>query len=172
MKEVVEYLSDSFIDFEGKEHKFVLCAVSRVNENLELYFNDDDYCEEVVRTLTVGCSVCNLSDEYDEELGKKIAYGRTSLDKYVPDLVSTVPGVINTAVVKALLRQEADYIKRDPNHIIPGYNEKMKRVQRENEAKSQYDALTPEEKTVVNFFKNTPELMSEYANIAKNLPNS
>ena len=172
MKEVVEYLSDSFIDFEGKEHKFVLCAVSRVNEDIELYFNNDNGFEEVVRTLTVGCSVCNLSDEFDEELGKKIAYGRTSLDKYVPDLVSTVPGVINTAVVKALLRQEADYIKRDPNHIIPGYNEKMKKVQRENTAKAQYAALTPEEKTVVNFLKNTPELMNEYANIAKNLPNS
>ncbi len=171
MKEVVEYLTDSFVDFAGKEHKFVLCAVSRVNPTVELYFNDDCFTE-VARTLTVGCSICNLADEFDEEIGKKIAYGRTDPAKFVPTLVSTEPGVINTAVVKALLRQEADYIKRDPNCVIPGYNEKMKKVQAETEAIDMYCALTDEEQRFVDLLKNNPELLSTYADIAKNLPNS
>lgn len=171
-KEVVEYLCDSFVDFMGKEHKFVLCAVSRVNENVEVFFNDTDTFVDSARTLTVGWSVCNTVDEFDEELGKEIAYNRAVNSKYLPDIVSTVPGIINTKLVMALLEQEAEYIKRDPNCIIPGYNEKMKKVQSEISAVLAYDDLTDDEKKVVDILKNTPDLLEVYADIAKNLPNN
>jgi hypothetical protein len=109
-----------------------------------------------------------LSDEFDEELGKKIAYGRTSLDKYVPDLVSTVPGVINTAVVNALLRQEADYIKRDPNCVISGYNDKMKKVQEKRNAEERYKKMTAEEQLLVEYAKKGFDL-DYYARLAQTL---
>lgn len=168
MKEVVEYLCDSFVDFEGKIHNFVLCAVSKVDPNVELYFNNvDGFCEST-RTLTLGCSVCNTVDEYDEELGKKIAYNRAASDKSMPTLVSTLPGVINTAVVSALLRQEADYIKRDPNCVISGYNDKMKKVQEKRNAEEQYKQMTAEEQSIVEFAKKGFDL-DYYARLAQTL---
>ena len=168
MKEVVEYLCDSFVDFEGKIHNFVLCAVSKVDPNVEIFFNDDDTFCDTVRTLTLGCSVCNTVDEYDEELGKKIAYNRAASDKAMPTIVSTLPGVINTAVVKALLRQEADYIKRDPNCIISGYNDKMKKVQAKKEAEEQYKQMTAEEQLLVEYAKKGLDL-DYYARLAQTL---
>ena len=168
MKEVVEYLCDSFVDFEGKIHNFVLCAVSKVDPNVEIFFNDDDTFCDTVRTLTLGRSVCNTVDEYDEELGKKIAYNRAALDKTMPTIVSTLPGVINTAVVKALLRQEADYIKRDPNCIISGYNDKMKKVQAKKEAEEQYKQMTAEEQLLVEYAKKGLDL-DYYARLAQTL---
>ena len=170
MKEVVEYLCDSFVDFEGKTHNFVLCAVSKVDPNVELYFNNvDGFCEST-RTLTLGCSVCNTVDKYDEELGKKIAYNRAVSDKVMPTLVSTLPGVINTAVVSALLRQEADYIKRDPNCIIPGYNDKMKKVQEKRNAEERYKKMTAEEQLLVEYAKKGFDL-DYYARLAQTLNN-
>jgi hypothetical protein len=170
MKEVVEYLCDSFVDFEGKTHNFVLCAVSKVDPNVELYFNDNETWAESTRTLTLGCSVCNTVDEYNEELGKKIAYSRAVSNKVMPTLVSTLPGVINTAVVSALLRQEADYIKRDPNCVITGYNEKMKKVQEKKDAELRYKQMTAEEQLLVECAKKGYNL-DYYAKLAQTLNN-
>lgn len=167
MKEVVEYLCDSFVDFLGKEHKFVLCALSQVKEDVEIYDGETGSYFESARTLTLGCSICNLNDDYDEELGKKIAYNRAKSEKFIPTLVSTLPGVINTAVVKALLRQEADYIKRDPNCVIPGYNDRKKKIEAHDAAVAEYDKLSDVEKAVVLFAKEND--LTHYAEIAKKL---
>lgn len=168
MKEVVEYLCDSFVDFNGVSHNFVLCALSKVNPDVEIYDGAvGDYIESA-RVLTLGCSICNLNDDYDEELGKKIAYNRANSDKFLPTIVSTLPGVINTAVVKALLRQEADYIKRDPNCVIPGYNEKSKKVQMRKCAEEQYHLLNEDERMLVEAAKAGYDL-NRYAELAKQL---
>lgn len=168
MKEVVEYLCDSFVDFEGKEHKFVLCALSQVKEDVEVYDGETGAYYESARVLTIGCSVCNLNDDYDEALGKKIAYNRAKSEKYIPTLVSTLPGVINTSLVQALLRQEADYIKRDPNCVIPGYNEKAFKLQAKKSAEALYKNMTAEEQLIVEAMKNGFDL-NYYAGIAKEL---
>lgn len=171
MKEVVEYLCDSFIDFKGAEHKFILCALSRVDENVEVFFHDEDGFAPSARTLTIGYSVCNTVDEFDEELGKKIAYNRAKSNKMMPDIVATIPGIINTKVVLALLEQEAEYIKRDPNSIIPGYNEKVKKYREEKDALDFYNNMTDEEKIVVNLLKYGGSL-EMYERVAKYLPDT
>lgn len=168
MKEVVEYLCDSFVDFLGKEHKFVLCALSQVKEDVEVYDGETGAYYESARVLTIGCSVCNLNDDYDEELGKKIAYNRAKSEKYIPTLVSTMPGVINTGLVQALLRQEADYIKRDPNCVISGYNEKKHKLEARQAAEEDYKLLTAEEQKLVEAAKKGFDL-SRYAELAKRL---
>lgn len=168
MKEVVEYLCDSFVDFLGKEHKFVLCALSQVKEDVEVYDGETGAYYESARVLTIGCSVCNLNDDYDEELGKKIAYNRAKSEKYIPTLVSTLPGVINTGLVQALLRQEADYIKRDPNCVISGYNERKSKLEATKAAEEDYKLLTAEEQILVEAAKKGFDL-SRYAELAKRL---
>lgn len=166
MKEVVEYLKDSFVDFNGKVHNFILCAVSRVaDDDCELVSNEG--IMPIERTLSIGCSICNLNDEYNEELGKKIAYNRAVSEKFAPTIVSTVKGVINSAVVNALLTQEANYIKRDPNCVIRGYNEQAAKVLAKKKAQEIFDALTSEEQTIVKLANKYD--LDYYARLAKEL---
>lgn len=163
MKEIAEYLCDEFVDFEGKVHKFVLCALSKVDPECDV--TKDEFVIPSTRTVTLGVSVCNTADEYNEEFGKKIAYNRAASNKFVPAIVSTVPGVINTLVVRALLRQEADYIKRDPNSIIAGYDEKAKKFKTRKDAEECYNAMTTEEQMLVKLADKYD--LDYYANLAK-----
>ena len=166
MKEVVEYLKDSFVDFNGKVHNFILCAVSRVaDDDCELVSNNG--IMPIERTLSLGCSICNLNDEYNEELGKKIAYNRALSEKFAPTIASTVKGVINSAVVNALLTQEANYIKRDPNCVIRGYNEQAAKVLAKKKAQETFDALTSEEQMIVKLANKYD--LDYYARLAKEL---
>lgn len=166
MKEVVEYLKDSFVDFNGKVHNFILCAVSRVaDDDCEIVSNDG--IMPIERTLSLGCSICNLNDEYNEELGKKIAYNRAVSEKFAPTIASTVKGVINSAVVNALLTQEANYIKRDPNCVIRGYNEQAAKVLAKKKAQETFDALTSEEQMIVKLANKYD--LDYYARLAKEL---
>ena len=163
-KEVVEYLNDSFVDFNDKVHKFTLCAVSRV---ADCEIVSDNGISPAERTLSIGCSICNLNDEYNEELGKKIAYNRAISDKFAPTIVSTVKGVINSAVVNALLTQTAEYIKRDPNCVIRGYNEQAAKTLAKKEAQVAFDALTSEEQMIVKLANKYD--LDYYARLAKRL---
>lgn len=165
MKEIAEYLCDEFVDFEGNVHKFILCALSKVDNECDVV--KDEFIVPSVRTVTLGVSVCNVSDSYDEEFGKKIAYNRAASDKYIPAIVSTIPGVINTLVVKALLRQEADYIKRDPNSVIAGYDEKAKKFKERKDAEERYNEMTFEEQMLIKLAKKYD--LDYYAKLAETL---
>ena len=165
MKEIAEYLCDEFVDFEGNVHKFILCALSKVDNECDVV--KDEFIVPSVRTVTLGVSVCNVSDSYDEEFGKKIAYNRAASDKYIPAIVSTIPGVINTLVVKALLRQEADYIKRDPNSVIAGYDEKAKKFKERKDAEERYNEMTSEEQMLIKLAKKYD--LDYYAKLAETL---
>ena len=80
-QDIATYVVDSFIDFEGKEHKFVACALSQSPESddsrLMVGCTDDfdkmnskeDLYHEVYRLVTVGFSVCNPIDKFDEVKG-------------------------------------------------------------------------------------------------------
>ena len=67
----VDYREGSFVDFEGKDHYFVVCAVLR----------ESTIRENVTRILSFGVSFCNPVDKHNNELGKKIAYGKSISDR-------------------------------------------------------------------------------------------
>jgi hypothetical protein len=140
MKEYTEAFESSFIDFFGKEHRFVIGAVSQIlpkyteqGEELTYEVNEflgdengvNDCLGTVVKILRIGFSVCNPEDKFDFEVGKLKAISRARMN--TPILYATTPGVINTKVVKALLQQEAEYLKKNPELLIPGYLDKIKR---------------------------------------------
>ena len=69
-------------------------------------------------------------------------------------LYATKPGMINTAVVDALISQEIAFIKNNPDRVIPGYlDEKIKFLNREKRQNAE-NSLTEEEKTVYLAMKN------------------
>ena len=151
-QDVAEYLVDSFVDFKGDVHQVVLCALSQSPEsidsdNLMVAWSDGetvddsaDIFHDVFRMVSLGIAICCPADKkvFSVEIGKKIALNRA--EKEVPKFVSLFPGVINTTLVRAFLRQEMEFIKKNPEQFIVGYAE----------AKERYNKKVDFDKTIQN----------------------
>ena len=158
-KDVVMYKNGSIVDFQGKEHQFVVCALSTSAFN-----EDDDYCVELEcyddttaemvgnlefpRAVFIGVAICNPVDKWDEEKGKMIALNKakgfkpTAPEKSAA-IFATRAGMISEELVKALLDREVKHIEEDPEYVIKGYN-KMKAQYEQKKAQEDYINETPE----------------------------
>lgn len=151
-QDIAEYLVDSFVDFKGDLHQVVLCALSQSPESIdsdslmvawsdgETVDDSADIYHDVFRMVSLGIAICCPADKkaFSEEIGKKIALNRA--EKEVPKFVSLFPGVVNTTLVRAFLRQEMEFIKKNPEQFIVGYAE----------AKERYDKKVNFDKTIQN----------------------
>lgn len=126
-KERIETLVDSFTDENGYTRHFVIAAISVMfdeDDEPDVVLNSNtEYYQNVVKGLKLGFSICNPIDEFDEDLGIKIAIGRARKNSEYAILVSE-PGFINTKLVQAFLEQEAEYFKHNPESRIAGYKRK------------------------------------------------
>ena len=155
MKEKIVTVISEFTDFRGEIHKFVVAAVSmQVDAEVEIY-NDSEVAEWIPtgKAVKLGVAICNPTDAFDEEKGKMIAINkaRNSSD-YA--LYATLPGMINTVVVNALVAQEIAFIKNNPARIIPGYIEEKEKFEKRQEFAKKLAELTEEEKVVYEVIKN------------------
>lgn len=160
-QDVAEFLTDSFIDFKGNIHRVTLCALSQSPENtdgdyLMVAWSDGDTVDEtadiyndVYRTVSLGMAICCPADEkaFSEEIGKKIAQNRA--EKEIPKFVSLCPGVVNTTLIRAFLRQEMEFVKKNPEQFIVGYAEAKVRYEKNINFDKTVKNLTEEEATVV-----------------------
>lgn len=109
MKEKIQYLTDTFTDYEGVERNFTICALTTYlyNCNPVTYF---------------GISICRKEDvsKYSLELGQRIALGK-AMKKPFADVVCSMKGGMNTEICKAYLNTFARYFKEDPSIVIAGY---------------------------------------------------
>ena len=128
-----EFKIDKFKDYTGTEREFILAAVSvPIVGDFRMFgpdIEDPEYDEirlPFEKYLLIGISVRNADDTYDEEIGKKIAVGKAMKMKG-KQIMFSYAGLVNTKVVKALLEQEAEYFKRDPQSYIAGYRNAEKR---------------------------------------------
>ena len=102
-QKLVDYREGSFVDFEGKDHYFVVCAVLR----------ESTIRENVTRILSFGVSFCNPVDKHNNELGKKIAYGKSVSDRNTNVLLGRA-GLLNIEAVKYILDNETNHVKQYP----------------------------------------------------------
>lgn len=123
----VAFVTDKFVDVNGVEHPFVICAVSQEIENAGVFHGTIDYPEHfdevpVVKALSLGYAICNsVEDTFDEKIGRSIAEGRAL--KYVDKvLFTTASGLINTTSVEAILKQESEFLKNNPELYVKGIN--------------------------------------------------
>lgn len=127
MKEIVAYVCGSFNDYLGKEHKVVVCGITTPisNDDMSLLSYDENDFEEyydIQKVLTIGVSICNPLDEYNQEKGEMIAYGKAkNLDTAIR-LTSSRRGMFNTSTVNFILNDYLSYIERDPGSVIKGYD--------------------------------------------------
>ena len=106
----VDYREGSFVDFEGKDHYFVVCAVLR----------ESTIRENVTRILSFGVSFCNPVDKHNNELGKKIAYGKSVSDRNTNVLLGRA-GLLNVEAVKYILDNETNHVKQYPEQYSVSY---------------------------------------------------
>lgn len=109
-QKLVDYREGSFVDFEGKDHYFVVCAVLR----------ESTIRENVTRILSFGVSFCNPVDKHNNELGKKIAYGKSVSARNTNVLLGRA-GLLNVEAVKYILDNEANHVKQYPEQYSVSY---------------------------------------------------
>ena len=124
-KEKVAFIRDSFVDKAGVNHQFVIAAVSiPLDPEESLTFTVSPKREQtdkiiVSKALSLGYAFCNANDSFKPEIGEAIASGRAR--KYSDKLIFTNnSGMINTEMVNAILRQEAQFVKTYPELFIRG----------------------------------------------------
>lgn len=125
----VDYREGSFIDFEGKDHYFVVCAVLKESTILE----------NLTRVLSFGVSFCNPIDKNNNELGKKIAYGKSVNVKNTNVLMGRA-GLLNIDTVKYILDNEVNHVKQYPEQYSVAYA-KAKEKYEKSKALAQKTAL-------------------------------
>ena len=145
-KEVIDKRVGSFVDFTGKERKFIIVAVS---SSTEVY----------KRMISIGVSVCHADDKFDEQVGTNIAIRNAKKSNL--KFYASVAGMVNTKVVSALLDQEMEYFINNPASHIPGYNQ-MSRDYTNNQVKIQNlinikNDLTQDEQKLFEEFKKLPD---------------
>ena len=190
MKEHVEVINDSFVDYAGKTHYFTIAAVSSllprngkelgmdshednaVIHEVAVYVEDygtDDYLCNVTKALRLGISMCNPTDEFNEKVGALKAIARARENE--PALLSIDPGTINTRVVRALLEQEAEYLKHNPENFIEGYADMKARYEKRKEMEAMAENFSETEKAVVAGIQENPKFLDnalEYLDWLKN----
>lgn len=165
MKEHVNVLKDSFVDYAGRTHHFVVAAVTNglVNESgqLPLIICPDGIEANCVGTVEKGIrisvSICNPEDEFVEKVGvlKAVARARNCQ----PVLYVTDPGYINETLVEAFLKQEAEYLKSNPDVYIRGYNDSKERYLKRKKMEGLKENFSEVEKIVVEGVQKDPKFL-------------
>lgn len=136
-KEVIETKIGSFVDVEGLTRQYVIAAVSEAipeeNEFGDTFqtevtrWTDEEafYVDTVVKKLSIGFAICSKDDKFDEAIGKEIAIGKAR-KRPSSVIYATTPGVINSLMVDAVMKQEMSYFEANPSYLIAAYK-KLKR---------------------------------------------
>ena len=180
MKEHVEFITDSFTDYAGKVHQFVIAALSQnlpirsgqlesnpvgednipVIHEIGVYVDDygtTDYLGTVSKVVRLGISICNPTDTFDEKVGALKAVARAHNTK--PALYASNSGAINTKVVKALLEQEAEYLKNNPENFITGYADMRDRYLTRQKMEAMKEQFSEVENQVVEGLQQDPKFL-------------
>lgn len=144
----VQYISGTFTDFKGQERHFVMAAVSIKEPGS--WVETDTSVIDTPKCVSIGVSVCLPYDKFDEELGKKIAYGK-AMKSEEHRLYATDEGLINVVMIKGLLEQESEYFKQYPGRYLKGYDAYKARYERAMRIEGYIDKLDEQAATALNY---------------------
>lgn len=132
----VEYHIGTFKDYTGTDRKFVMAAVSIKPERY------------AYKALSVGVAVCRPEDEFDEELGKQIAYGKAMKD-LSHRILSFDPGYITHDVAVNVLKAAVKQFVDNPGIYLAGYNRDAAKYAEKNKMNDYMNSLTDEQTTAL-----------------------
>lgn len=160
MKEHVNVIKDSFIDYAGKEHHFVIAAVTTpLEDEVDGYpiAYGDDTVNLLVKSICLGISICNPEDTFDERTGVMKALGRAKQSS--PVLYAVNGDIITNFLVDSLLAQEAKFLKNNPGLYIKGYNEAKERYLKNNKMNELATNFSETERIIVDNIKKNPNYL-------------
>lgn len=108
MKEKIQYLYDTLIDYEGKERKFILCAYTIPKDGGKI--------------TTFGLSLTRPEDmpNYNKKLGESKALWKAKGSPFAT-VTCDMEGGMNTNICNSYLKSFAKYFKEDPSSLLPWY---------------------------------------------------
>lgn len=143
-KEIVQYATGKFKHFDGKEREFTVCMVSISPKAWDysdsMYSNEEgnfiltnESCistearpEGIISTweryVNFGVSVRNPNDSYNEDIAKKIAYGKANSTKGYTVAFDDL-ALMSTEIANALLKNFVEKVSNDPSLAIQNYKE-------------------------------------------------
>lgn len=185
MKEHIETITSEFVDYKGEKHYFIIAAISQnfpkflnidknsnnvkigndrtpvfyeVNEYIEGY-GMTEYSNSITKNLRIGISICNPVDKFNESIGKAKAIARARMSD--PVLFVKNAGLINSKVVRALLEQESEYLKNNPELLIKGYKESKLRYERNHQMVNLEKNFTPVERDIAEKLTKNPNFLDK-----------
>lgn len=185
MKEHIETITSEFVDYKGEKHYFIIAAISQnfpkflnidknsnnvkigndrtpvfyeVNEYIEGY-GTTEYNISITKNLRIGISICNPVDKFNESIGKAKAIARARMSD--PVLFVKNAGLINSKVVRALLEQESEYLKNNPELLIKGYKESKLRYERNHQMVNLEKSFTPVERDIAEKLTKNPNFLDK-----------
>lgn len=185
MKEHIETITSEFVDYKGEKHYFIIAAISQnfpkflnidknsnnvkigndrtpvfyeVNEYIEGY-GTTEYNISITKSLRIGISICNPVDKFNESIGKAKAIARARMSD--PVLFVKNAGLINSKVVRALLEQESEYLKNNPELLIKGYKESKLRYERNHQMVNLEKSFTPVERDIAEKLTKNPNFLDK-----------
>ena len=171
MKNYTTVIQDKFMDYAGKEHKFVVAAVSETFKEDErpdlvnVKGFDADVLGSVIKGVRIGIAICNPEDKYEEKAGVYRAVARAEESDYA--LLSISRGYINETVIKALLSSEASYIKNNPEQYIAGYAEMRDRYLKNQKMQEAEKNFTEIERIVAEKLEENPKFLDNVNDVLK-----
>lgn len=185
MKEHIETITSEFVDYKGEKHYFIIAAISQnfpkflnidknsnnvkigndrtpvfyeVNEYIEGY-GMTEYSIPITKSLRIGISICNPVDKFNKSIGKAKAIARARMSD--PVLFVKNAGLINSKVVRALLEQESEYLKNNPELLIKGYKESKLRYERNHQMENLEKSFTPVERDIAEKLTKNPNFLDK-----------
>ena len=153
-------LKDKFVDYAGKEHQFIIAATKVVFKDtgspfvVKLTNGTGEVLGDVQAGLQIGVSICNPVDEFSEKVGTLKAIARAKKSDIA--LYAAHPGQISDNLIRTYLAQEAEYVKKNPEKYIKGYNDAKTRFLKHQEMEKVKENFTDIEKVIVEGVKKDP----------------
>ena len=161
MKEHVDVLKDSFVDYAGKTHHFVIAAITsnltRDDEDLPCVVDSVSCWSVVEKGIRLGISICNPEDEFTEKIGVMKALNRARNSDII--IYATNGNYIREELVKALLLQEANHIKAFPGHFIKGYEDSKERYLRNKKMEELKNNFSDIENLIISNVQKDPKFL-------------
>ena len=160
MEDNAKFINDSFVDFAGKTHYFTVVATSTNKKGTYIVNEESGYCFPPVETeIHLGVSICNPDDPFAESKGITKATKRADNSPAILYITKKCYGT--NGLINALLKREAEYIKKNPGKYIKGYDEARVRYFKRKRMENIENNLSDLEKSVIKEIESNPKFLDK-----------
>ena len=160
MEDSAKFINDSFVDFAGKTHYFTVVATSTNKKGTYIVNEESGYCFPPVETeIHLGVSICNPEDPFDGYKGITKATKRADNSPAILYITKKCYGT--NGLINALLKREAEYIKKNPGKYIKGYDEARVRYFKRKRMEDIENNLNDLEKSVIKEIEFNPKFLDK-----------